>query len=326
MKILVTGGGGYIGSFMVKALIERNDTVFVIDNFERGYKKAVDPKADILEGDLLDKNFVSKVFQDISFDAVIHFAGLISVAESMREPGMYFESNIMGALNILDFIKEKNSKFIFSSTAAVYGNPISLPIPEDHPKNPTSPYGVSKLMVEDILKWYNQIYGLSSTALRYFNASGAALDGSMGEQHKSESHIIPLAIKALLENKEFHIYGTDYNTPDGTCVRDYIHVLDLIDAHLLALDQMKEGKHNAYNVGTGIGYSNKEVINMVEKVTGKKLFVIDDKRRGGDPDSLIADPQKIKKELGFNPNRSDLETIVSSAWKWHDKPSTNENL
>lgn len=325
MNILVTGAGGYIGSFMVKALIERGDNVSVIDSFERGYKDAVDSRAEILEGDLLDKNFVSQVFRDSSYDAVIHFAGLISVAESMREPGMYFESNIMGALNILDYIKEKNTKFIFSSTAAVYGNPVTLPIPEDHPKNPTSPYGVSKLMVEDILKWYNQIYGLSSTALRYFNASGAALDGSMGERHNPESHIIPLAVKALLEQKDFHIYGTDYNTPDGTCVRDYIHVLDLIDAHLLALDHMKEGISSAYNVGTGVGYSNKEVVNMVEKVTGKKLTIVEDKRRGGDPDSLIADPNKIKSELGFNPKHSDLQTIVSSAWKWHAGAQIDEN-
>ncbi len=322
MNILVTGGGGYIGSFMVEALLERGDNVSVIDNFERGYKDAVDPRAQIIEGDLLDKTFVASVFNNSSFDAIIHFAGLISVAESMREPGMYFESNIMGALNLIDCIKEKNTKFIFSSTAAVYGNPVKLPIPEDHPKNPTSPYGVSKLMVEDMLNWYNQIYGLPFIALRYFNASGAALDGSMGERHNPESHIIPIAINAVIENKEFHVYGTSYDTPDGTCVRDYIHVNDLIDAHLLALDKMSEKSHASYNVGTGIGYSNKDVISMVEKIADKKLQVVEDEKRSGDPDSLIADPTMIKSDLGFEPKHSSLETIVSSAYKWHTKNRT----
>ncbi len=319
MNILVTGGGGYIGSFMVKALVDRRDSVIVLDSFERGYREAVDPKAQILEGNLLDKTFVEKVFKDNKFDAVIHFAGLISVAESMREPGMYFESNILGALNILDNIKEKEVKLIFSSTAAVYGNPITLPIPEDHPKNPTSPYGVSKLMVEDILKWYNQIYGISFTALRYFNASGAALDGSMGERHNPESHIIPLALKALQNGKDFHIYGNDYDTPDGTCVRDYIHVLDLVEAHLLALDKMKEKTSSVYNVGTGKRYSNKDIVDMIEKVTNKKLHIVLDQRRAGDPDSLIADPSRISSELGFIPKYSDLKTIVESAYVWHTR-------
>lgn len=319
MNILVTGGGGYIGSFMVKALVNRNESVSVIDNFERGYEDAVDKRAKILKGDLLDKSFVVRALESEKFDAIIHFAGLISVAESMREPGMYFESNIMGALNIMDVVKDSGVKFIFSSTAAVYGNPLTLPIPEDHPKNPTSPYGVSKLMVEDILKWYNQIYGLSSVALRYFNASGAALDGSMGERHKPESHIIPLAIKAVLNDEEFRIYGNDYETADGTCERDYIHVLDLVKAHILALDNMKLGVSTSYNVGTGIGYSNKQVVEMIEKVSNKKIRLIEDKRRPGDPDKLIADPQKIKTELGFNPEYSNLETIVGSAYKWHSK-------
>ncbi len=319
MNILVTGGGGYIGSFMVKALVDRGENVSVVDNFERGYEDAVDKKAKIIKGDLLDKSFVISAIESDKFDAIIHFAGLISVAESMREPGMYFESNIMGALNIMDSIKESGIKFIFSSTAAVYGNPLQVPIPETHPKNPTSPYGVSKLMVEDIINWYNQIYGFSSVALRYFNASGAALDGSMGERHKSESHIIPLAIKAILNDEEFRIYGTDYDTTDGTCERDYIHVLDLVKAHMLALDKMKLGSSVSYNVGTGIGYSNKQVVEMIEKVSNKKIKLIEDKRRPGDPDKLIADPQMIKADLGFNPEYSSLEAIVDSAYKWHSK-------
>jgi len=317
MKILVTGGGGYIGSFMVKALCSRGDNVSVIDSFERGFPEAVDTRAEIYEGDLLNKKFVEETFSQINPDAIIHFAGLISVKESMDKPELYFESNIMGALNLLEQIKDKQLKFIFSSTAAVYGNPIKTPIPEDHPKNPTSPYGVSKLMVEDILKWHNQIFQTPFTALRYFNASGAALDGSLGERHNPESHIIPNAIKALIQKKDFALFGTDYNTPDGTCIRDYIHVLDLVDAHMLALDKMKEGDGKVYNVGSGKGYSNREVVSMVEKVSGEKLNITESERRSGDPDELIADPTKIKEELSFEPKYSNLETIISSAYKWH---------
>lgn len=322
MKIIVTGGGGYIGSFMVKTLCDRGDDVIVVDNFQRGYKEAVDGRAKVFEGDLLDKNFVKKVITESSPDAIIHFAGLISVGESVKKPGLYFESNIMGALNILEEIKELKIKFIFSSTAAVYGSPNKTPIPEDHPKNPTSPYGVSKLMVEDILKWYNQIFGLSFTVLRYFNASGAALDGSLGEQHNPETHIIPNAIFSALKNQPFLLFGTDYDTVDGTCVRDYVHVLDLVDAHILALNHMEEDNGKFYNVGTGNGYSNLEVATMVEKVSGVKFSIEKKDRRPGDPDKLIADPTSIKRDLGFSPKHSDLETIVSSAYKWHNKRIT----
>lgn len=317
MKIIVTGGGGYIGSFMVKALCDRGDEVFVVDNFERGYREAVDNRAKISEGDLLDKSFVAKVIANVSPDAVIHFAGLISVGESVKKPGLYFESNILGALNLIEEVKERSVKFIFSSTAAVYGNPVNVPIPEDHPKNPTSPYGVSKLMVEDILKWYNQLFNMSFTTLRYFNASGAAIDGSLGERHNPETHIIPNAIFSALQGKEFHLFGTDYATPDGTCIRDYIHVLDLAQAHILALDSMKEGVGSFYNVGTGKGNSNKEIISMVEEVTGKKIDIKEESRREGDPDELVADPARIENELGFKPEYSDLKTIISSAYKWH---------
>lgn len=319
MQILVTGGGGYIGSFMTKALLEQGFTVFVLDNFSRGYKEAVDKRATILEGDILDKTFVKDVFSKQKFDAVIHFAGLIAVGESMLQPGAYFDTNVLGSINLLEGIKNTGTKFIFSSTAAVYGNPETIPIPESHPKNPTSPYGESKLMVEKILSWYNKIYGTPFAALRYFNASGAALDGSMGEQHFPETHIIPKAIEAIMENKPFTLFGTDYDTDDGTCVRDYIHVLDLIDAHMFALRKLTEGSALIYNVGTGRGYSNKEVLAAIEKVSGKKIEVREEDRRAGDPARLVADPMKITSELSFVPNYSDIETIAASAWEWHSK-------
>lgn len=319
MNVLVTGGGGYIGSFMVKALCDRGDNVYVLDSFERGFRDAVDTRAEIIEGNLLDQGFVAQTFNRVSMDAIIHFAGLISVAESVKKPGIYFESNIMGALNILDAIKEKNIKFIFSSTAAVYGNPIQIPIPEEHPKNPTSPYGVSKLMVEDILKWYNQIFGQRYIILRYFNASGAALDGSMGERHNPETHIIPIAIDAALHDREFRIFGNDYDTRDKTCERDYIHVLDLVQAHILALESDVDIKGGSFNVGSGHGYTNKEVVEMVEKISGKKLQVTQRERRLGDPARLVADVSKINEQLHFDTRYSDLETIVKSAYAWHTK-------
>lgn len=320
MNVVVAGGGGYIGSFMVKALCDRGDTVFVIDNFLKGYMDAVDPRAKVLEGDLLNEQFVAEAFNSLDkIDAVINFAGLIEVGQSVDKPGLYFHTNIGSIINILEQIKEKDVKFIFSSTAAVYGIPEKIPITEDHPKNPTNPYGESKLMIERILPWYNKRFDLAFTALRYFNASGGALDGSMGERHNPETHIIPNAIKALINKKPFHLFGKDYNTPDGTCVRDYIHVLDLVEAHLLALDKMKNKSSEYLNVGTGHGYSNKEVLDMVEKVSGEKLEIIDDPRRPGDPDELVADPTRIKDQLGFEAKFSDLETIVHSAFLWHTK-------
>lgn len=320
MNILVNGGGGYIGSFMVKALCDRGDTVFVIDNFMKGYREAVDHRAKIMEGDLLDNLFVEEALATIDkLDAVINFAGLIEVGQSVDKPGLYFRTNIGSILNVLEAVKDRNVKFIFSSTAAVYGAPEKVPIPEDHPKIPTNPYGESKLMIEHILSWYNKRYGLSYTALRYFNASGAALDGSMGERHNPETHILPCAIKALLSKKPFHLFGDDYKTPDGTCVRDYIHVLDLVQAHMLALDKMEEKAANQMNVGTGHGYSNKEVLEMVEKVSGQKMEIIMDPRRPGDPDELVADASRIKDKLGFEPKYSDLETIVKSAYLWHSQ-------
>ena len=263
MKILVTGGAGYIGSFMVKELLEREFKVTVVDSLERGHKEAVDKNANLIIGNLLDKKFVADVFSGDNFGAVIHFAGLISMKESMENPGKYFENNVFASLNILEEMKKrKMGKFVFSSTAGIYGNPVTVPIPEDHPKNPENAYGESKLMVEKILSWYNKIYGIDFVSLRYFNACGASLDGTMGEGHNPETHIIPNAINAILNNSKFLLYGDDYDTPDGTCIRDYIHVIDLVEAHMLALDKLTaESGGYFYNVGTGKGHSNREVLN-----------------------------------------------------------------
>lgn len=321
MKILVTGGAGYIGSFMTKCLLERGDEVVVVDSLERGHRDAVDVKAKFYQGNLLDKNFVETVFSENKFDAVINFAGFISMGESMENPYIYFQNNVFSALNLMEeMIKTKTDNFIFSSSAGVYGNPVKLPIPEDHPTNPENPYGESKLMVEKLMSWYQKTHGLNSAALRYFNASGASLDGSLGEQHNPETHLIPNIIKAILKGESFKLFGINYETKDGTCVRDYIHVLDLVNAHILAIEKVNKDKGMLiYNVGTGNGYSNKEVMEMVRKVSGKELSVEEVQRRPGDANSLIADVAKIKQDLGFAPKYSDLETIVKTAWQWHKK-------
>lgn len=321
MQILVTGGAGYIGSFMVKRLLDEGHNVIVLDNLERGHEATIDNRATLVMGNLLSKAFLSKVFSKHPIEAIFHFAGYIAVGESMQEPALYFQNNTIATLNLLEEARAYEiNKIIFSSTAAVYGDPIKSPIPEDHPKNPTSVYGESKLMTEAMLKWYYQIYGTNFVALRYFNACGAALDGSMGEAHNPETHIIPRAILSLLKNEPFTLFGTDYKTSDGTCVRDYIHVLDLVEAHILALKKLeKDAGGFQYNVGTGKGYSNKEVLEMIKKVSGKELTITTADRRSGDADTLVADPTKINTELGFSPKHSDLETIVTSAWKWHNE-------
>jgi len=321
MKILITGGAGYIGSFMVKTAIDKGYEVVVVDSLEKGYKDAVDSRAKLYVGNLLDKEFVSKVFSENKFDAVIHFAGYISMGESMENPYIYFQNNVSSSLNLMEeMVNTKTNNLIFSSTAGVYGNPIELPISEDHPKNPENPYGESKLMVEKLMLWYQKTYGLSSVALRYFNASGASLDGKLGENHDPENHIIPNVIKAILRGENFKLFGTDYNTKDGACVRDYIHVIDLVEAHVLAIEKLTRDKGmSVYNVGTGNGYSNREIIETVKKISGKDFQVEEVARRSGDADTLIADVSKIKKELGFEPKYSDLEMIIKTAWEWHKK-------
>lgn len=324
MNILVTGGAGYIGSFMVRRLLDDHHSVVVVDNLSRGHQAVIDERAVFQQGDLLDEAFMTHLFESQKIDAVFNFAGFISVGESMERPGSYFIDNTVTVLKLLEQMrKHAVSYFIFSSTAAVYGNPTTIPIPEDHPKNPENPYGESKLMVERILEWYQRIHKISFASLRYFNACGGELDGSLGEQHNPESHIIPNAIYAAMGKKPFTLYGSDYKTDDGTGVRDYIHVLDLVDAHVLALTKLENNQGGfTYNVGTGRGYSNKEVIEMVKEVSGTDFPITLGPRRPGDADVLVADPTKINTELGFHPKHSDIKTIVETAWKWHNREKT----
>lgn len=321
MKILVTGGAGYIGSFMTRRLLEKGYEVVVLDTLERGQKSVVPQEAIFVEGSVGDKAVLEQLFSEHNVGGVIHFAAFISMKESMQNPYIYFDDNTHNALILLDIMQNHHiNNIIFSSTAGVYGNPIQIPIPEDHPKNPTNPYGESKLMFEKILSWYNKIFGLHYVALRYFNACGATLNGQYGEAHNPETHIIPSAISSVLEGRPFELFGTDYETVDGTCVRDYIHVLDLVEAHVLALEKiMKEAGGYVYNVGTGQGYSNKQVIEAIKRVSGRDIEIQEKDRRPGDASELIADVTNIKKDLNFNPQYSDLDTIVSSAWKWHNK-------
>ncbi|MCR4264444.1 MAG: UDP-glucose 4-epimerase GalE [Candidatus Roizmanbacteria bacterium] len=321
MNVLVTGGAGYIGSMMSRQLLDAGYGVTVYDNLTNGHDDAVDTRVAFVKGDLLDRKSITAAIESHDVEAVLHFGGVLSVAESMRDPGKYFTNNISGTVNLLEAMVSKNVKFIiFSSTAGVYGNPQSIPLKEDHPTNPTSVYGESKLMIEKILSWYDQIHDVKSVSLRYFNAAGASLDGTLGERHKDETHIIPLAIQAVLTKSSFSLYGTDYDTPDGSCVRDYIHIEDLCQAHLMVLEQSLSHKiSTVYNIGTGRGYSNKQVLDTVEQISGKKLMVRTESRRPGDPSQLIADPSKIMNELNWKPNHSDLPTIIQSAWEFHRK-------
>ena len=321
MKILITGGAGYIGSFMIKQVCNREDEVVVVDSLERGHRDAVDPKIKLIIGDLKDKSFVDSIFSKEKFEAVVHFAGYISMAESVSNPYLYFNNNLNVSLNVIEsMVKHRINNFIFSSTAGVYGNPVNIPISEDHPKNPTNPYGESKLIVEKILSWYRKRYGLSFASLRYFNACGASLDGKMGEQHFPETHLIPNVMNAILNKSIFTLYGDDYDTQDGTCIRDYIHVIDLVEAHILTISKLiSSGGGFFYNVGTGQGHSNRQILDAIIKTSGSKVNIKIAERRPGDAEVLLADPTLIKKDLGFTPKYSDLGTIIKSAWEWHKK-------
>lgn len=320
-KLLVTGGAGYIGSHVVKDLIRKGYDVIVIDNLEKGHKSAVKSNL-FFQIDLRDKKSLEEVFKNYKITGVLHFAAASLVGESMVNPGKYFENNILGGLNLLECMIKHNVKiFIFSSTAAVYGEPKIIPIPEDHSTIPTNVYGSSKLMFEEILKWYNKIFGIRYISLRYFNAAGCDPEGELGEDHNPETHLIPLILKTALGQREYvEIYGVDYPTPDGTCIRDYIHISDLSSAHILALEALLSGERsNIYNLGNSRGFSVREVIKSAEKVVGRKIPVKEVGRRSGDPAILIASSDKIKKDLGWKPKYTDLEEIIYSQWKWFKK-------
>ena len=319
-KILVTGGAGYIGSFMIRHLKDAGYEPIVADNFSSGHLKAVEG-FNYCQVDLLyEKDKLDVIFEKEEIAGVIHMASYIQMGESFRNPAKYFENNLIVAINVLNAMQRFNvNNFIFSSSAGVYGNPESLPINEEDIKIPENPYGQTKLMIEEMLPWYEKAYGMKYINIRYFNAAGAALDGSIGEDHPEESHLIPLALNAAINNKEFTIFGNDYNTPDGTCVRDYIHVLDLVENHTMALSYLFDGgKSNSFNAGVGRGYSNNEVVKTIEEVTGKKMNIKYGERRKGDADSLYASNEKIKKVLGWQ-SKYDLKKIIETAYLWHSK-------
>jgi len=322
--ILVTGGAGYIGSHTVKLLLENGWDVLVYDSMELGHREAV-IGGTIVQGDLLDVDRLNEVFSKFDIDAVIHFAAYASVGDSVADPGKYFNNNIRGGLNLVNAMRAHGvDKIIFSSSAATYGEPLHIPIEESHPQNPTNPYGETKLMFERILKWYDVAYGIRSVSLRYFNAAGADPEGRIGEDHNPEQHLIPIVLQTALGQREcVKVFGADWDTPDGTCIRDYIHVTDLADAHLLALRALEKGaRTTAYNLGNGDGQSVKQVIEAAEQVVGRKIPWEAAPRRPGDPARLVASSDKLKKELGWKPRYPELHTIIAHAWRWH---STHPN-
>lgn len=316
MKVLVVGGAGYIGSVCAELLLNEGHPVAIFDNLTEGHRPAVDSRAKFVEGDLSDRDRIQSTLATFQPDTVMHFAANALVGESMENPSKYFRNNIANGLNLLDaMVATGRQRIIFSSTCAIFGPPKRLPIDEAMEPHPINPYGESKLAFEKILRWYDEIHGLRYVALRYFNAAGAS--ENFGEEHRVETHLIPNVLKVALGQKpHVEVYGTDYDTPDGTCIRDYIHILDLARAHILA---MAAPQSECYNLGTGGGSSVREVIDSCQKVTGRKIPFIARPRRPGDPPRLVAASEKIKKELGWSPQFQNLEAIISSAWKWHQK-------
>ncbi|MHB8792278.1 MAG: UDP-glucose 4-epimerase GalE [Thermoleophilia bacterium] len=316
MKVLITGGAGYIGSIVTEVLLEAGDDVVVYDNLSKGHRESVHSSASFVMGDVGDEELVEATLRDNEIDAVVHMAGFIEAGESMSDPGKYFRNNTCRPVSLLEAMKTVGvEKILFSSTAAIYGDPQTDVIAEDHRQRPANAYGESKLAYEKILDWYDRIHGIKHGALRYFNAAGAS--EQRGEDHHPETHLIPLVIQAAMGKRPgVQIYGTDYATPDGTCVRDYIHVRDLADAHLLALRRL-DGESLHFNLGNGKGYSVRDVIDTVRTVTGVEFEVEETERRPGDPAVLVASSTKIMKELGWLPRYPSLRAIVESAWNWH---------
>src|SRR5579863_8087936 len=319
-RILVTGGAGYIGSNTTLQLLDAGYDVVVADNLSRGHREAVDPTR-LRVVDLLDTEGLVRVMSEKPCDAVIHFAAYIAVGESMQVPEVYFRNNTAGSLSLLTAMLQAGiRRIVFSSTAAVYGMPARVPIPESEPSAPVNAYGESKVMVETLLEWFDRIHGMRSVCLRYFNASGADPKGRAGEDHEPETHLIPLLFRAVRTGNPVTLFGDDYATPDGTCIRDYIHVTDLAQAHIAAVEALVGGSESKkFNVGTGFGFSVREVLSAVEKVTGKKVPFQMGPRRDGDPPTLVADSTRLQRELGWKPEYSDLHRIVETAWAWANR-------
>jgi UDP-glucose 4-epimerase len=319
LKVLVTGGAGYIGSVVTAELLRRGHQVVVYDNLSHGFRAAIPKKIDLVVGDIADRVNLTRIITTIGIDAVMHMAASIEAGESMKVPEKYFRNNSAATLALLEVLLETGvQKLVFSSTAALYGDPESTPIKETDPLRPTNAYGESKLLVERMLHWFNRIHGLRYASLRYFNAAGATEE--LGEAHQPESHLVPIVLQVAAGKRDVvNIYGSDYPTPDGSCVRDYIHVLDLADAHVLALEALEKRPQLIYNLGNGRGFSVREVIETARKVTGQKIAAIEAPRRPGDPAILVASSERIQQELGWQPKYTDLDTIISTAWDWHRK-------
>ncbi|RCX13483.1 UDP-galactose 4-epimerase [Anaerobacterium chartisolvens] len=319
MAILVAGGAGYIGSHTVAELLDIGEQVVVVDNLQKGHRKAV-LGGKLCEGDLRDDEFMDRVFKENEIEAVIHFAADSLVGESVTEPLKYYNNNVVSTLRLVGKMKEYGvKKIVFSSTAATYGEPENIPILETDRTLPTNPYGETKLSVEKALKWADNAYGIKYIPLRYFNAAGAHISGKIGEDHTPESHLIPIILQAALGKREsISIFGDDYNTPDGTCIRDYIHVTDLAQAHIQALKKLREGgDSDVFNLGNGTGFSVKEVVELAREVTGVNIKAVVSERRAGDPAILVASSERAQNELGWKPKYNDLKTIIETAWNWH---------
>lgn len=321
MATLVLGGAGYIGSHTVDRLIEKGEKTIVVDSLVTGHRQAVNKDAKFYQGDIADKDFMRQVFKENSdIDAVIHFAAYSLVAESMKKPLKYFDNNTAGMVKLLEVMNEFSiDKIVFSSTAATYGIPEEVPIKETTPQNPINPYGESKLMMEKIMRWADKAYGIKFVPLRYFNVAGAKPDGSIGEDHMPETHLLPIVLQVAMGKRDkLQIFGDDYNTPDGTNIRDYVHPLDLADAHILAVDYLKAGNPStAFNLGSSTGFSNREILEAARKVTNKEIPAEIVPRRGGDPDVLVASSTKAREVLGWKPQFDDISKIIETAWKWH---------
>ncbi|MGZ4844270.1 MAG: UDP-glucose 4-epimerase GalE [Candidatus Angelobacter sp.] len=318
-NVLVTGGAGYVGSVCCAELLRQGHSVTIVDDLSTGYREAVPPGAAFFQVDIGNQSAMQSLVSHIHFDAVFHFAAKALIPESVSNPGMFFQHNVASGIVMLEVLREAGIKnFVFSSSAAVYGTPARVPIDEDDPRQPVNSYGETKLMFERILDWYSRAYGWSVTALRYFNASGATAE--LGERHDPETHIIPLLLQtATGERKIFNIYGDEYDTPDGTCLRDYVHVLDIASAHICALQNLNNPGMRAYNIGLGRSYSVREVCNSAAEVTGQAIPLRVSARREGDPAVLCASPKRIMHELGWNPEHSSLQEIIESAWQWKRK-------